>query len=250
MFRAAYFQDISERKKSEEILRQSEKMAAAGRVAATISHEINNPLAAITNLIYLAKSESSAEQIREYLEMADRELKHVTNLSKTALGFYRTSNKIQVVDMGVVVESVTSIYRRAMDKKNLRLVLQLRPEIQVMGLEAELKQVVSNLVSNAMDACPQRGSLCIRVRCVAGQVQLSIADTGSGIPAADTHRIFEPFFTANKANGTGLGLWISQQIIERHKGRIRVYSSTREGKSFSVFSVLLPAVAGQSVAVA
>src|SRR5579864_5282900 len=235
--------DSTELKLAKEALIRTEKLSAAGRLAASIAHEINNPLEAVTNLLYLARS--SRDQTQEFLAMADEELARVTHLTKQTLGFYRDDGAPAAVNISALVESVLNIYQSKLKSKQMRVVKELRAQTEFSTVAGEVRQVLSNLVANAIDAAPTQGVITIRTKAahangtgVAG-IQVTVADNGSGIDAALKNKIWEPFFTTKKDVGTGLGLWVSKQIIEKHGGSIRFRSS----KHGTLFVVFLPSMA-------
>jgi len=237
---------VTERKREEEALRQAEKLAAAGRLAATVAHEINNPLEAVTNLLYLAKSHPL--DANQYLEMADRELRRVTHMAQQTLGFYRDTGQVGQMDLSKVADEVVQLYDVKLQEKALALELKLAPGAQVTGLAGEIRQVMSNLVMNAIDATPPGGKLILKIyparewngRYREG-ARVVIADKGCGIQPSDRRKIFDAFWTTKKSTGTGLGLWVTRSIVERSGGTVRVRSSVTPGRSGTVFSVFLPA---------
>ncbi|HEV3037725.1 MAG TPA: PAS domain-containing protein [Candidatus Angelobacter sp.] len=241
--------DITERKQAEDALRKSEKLAAAGRLAATIAHEINNPLAAVTNLLYLLRqSEFWDEKSRWYVAQAERELNRVAHVARQTLGFYRDTTSPRSVNLSKTVEEVVSLYLPRIEGRKITLATDFDPRAQVMGLAGEIRQVISNLVANAIDALDEGGTLSIRVyRCrelaETGRIgaRIVIADGGSGIPTEQRKKIFEPFFTTKQDVGTGLGLWVSREMVHKHGGYIRLRSSTGPRRRGTVFSVFLPA---------
>ena len=235
--------DSTELKLAKEALIRTEKLSAAGRLAASIAHEINNPLEAVTNLLYLART--SRDQTQEFLAMADEELARVTYLTKQTLGFYRDDGAPSVVDISALVESVLNIYQSKLKGKQMRVVKELRAQTEISTVAGEVRQVLSNLVANAIDAAPGQGVITIRSKLARANgsgvpgIQVTVADNGSGIDAALKAKIWEPFFTTKKDVGTGLGLWVSKQIIEKHGGSIR-FRSNQHGTLFMVF---LPSMA-------
>jgi PAS domain S-box-containing protein len=232
--------DVTARKLAEEALRRTEKMAATGRLAASIAHEINNPLEAVTNLLYLATSESTTPAVRQYLAIADAELKRVSHIARRTLGFFRDGSDRKKVRLDELVADVLSVYHSRIESRQITIDQDLHPAT-VDGLEGELRQVFSNLVLNAIEASALGGHFRLRVRQTGDTVRCIVADEGSGITVCDRKRIFEPFFTTKKDTGTGLGLWVSQGITRNHGGHIGVRTSTEPGKSGSVFRVSLPA---------
>jgi signal transduction histidine kinase len=241
------FRDIGERKRSEEALRMTEKLANTGRMAATIAHEINNPLEAITNLIYLiGVSPNLDADTRRYVDMAQAELGRVTHISKQTLGFYRQSSTVAEFSLADVAEGVLSVMDRKLKAAQIEVVRRYRSKVMLRGYAGEMRQVVSNLILNAMEAVGSKGKIYIHIRrsrnwrSGAEGVRFSIHDTGPGISDGKLGMIFEPFFTTKKEVGTGLGLWVCKNIVEQHHGSIRVKSSTVPGKSWTAFSVFLP----------
>ncbi|MBV9181783.1 MAG: PAS domain S-box protein [Acidobacteria bacterium] len=243
-----FVRDVTERKQMEAKLRLTEKLAATGRLAATISHEINNPLAAITNFIYLARQDRSlSQQARQHLEGAARELKRVVHIARHTLGFYRDTTSPVKVNVAQLLADIVELYRSKIAYKNLRVAMRAQEGCEVLGLEGEIRQVFSNILANAIEASPDEGTLVLHV-CPARQwnrqgrlgVRVSIADRGVGISLPSRSKIFEPFYSTKQNVGTGLGLWISKSLVEKHRGSIRFRSSVAPGRSGTVFSVFLP----------
>jgi PAS domain S-box-containing protein len=241
--------DIGQRKKAEQALRTSEKLASVGRLAATVAHEINNPLAAVVNLVYLIKnSPELAPGLRRYVKMAEEELNRVASLTRQTLGFYREQRGVASTQLGELTSNLISVFSPKARNKSLKVNLQVRSDPKIHAVTGEMRQLIANLLGNSLDAVPRHGTLTIRVsaasqwksnRRVSG-VRLTVADSGPGIPTENRARIFEPFFTTKQDVGTGLGLWICRNIVEKHHGSLRLRSSTTPGKSWTVFSVFLP----------
>jgi PAS domain S-box-containing protein len=232
--------DIQERKSAEGLLRRTEKLAAAGRLAATVAHEINNPLEAVANLLYLALQEKGLPAgSRGYLRMANEELRRVSHIVSQTLGFYRESSVPQLVDLSVMVNDVLSLYQRKLDARQIRVVRSME-SVKVEGIAGELRQVLANLLSNAIDAMEPNGILSVEVRPQNEEVRLTISDTGHGIATPLLSHIFEPFFTTKKDAGTGLGLWVSKGIVEKHHGRLDVVSSQKDEDHGTAFVMTLP----------
>ena len=223
---------LEERARTEAALVKTERLATAGRLAATIAHEINNPLEAVTNLIYLARSAPAGETGR-YLQMVEDELSRIAHITKMTLGFYRDSGAPTPVNVPELVREVLALYDAKLRSKNIHVRTELENLQPVLGSKGELRQVIANLVANAVDVLPQGGALSLRAGDEGEGVQLRVADNGPGIPAENLNRIFEPFFTTKAELGTGLGLWVSRQIVEKHGGKITV-ESTPAGTSFSI----------------
>ncbi|SEG65173.1 PAS domain S-box-containing protein [Bryocella elongata] len=244
--------EVTHQKKSDLALMQSEKLAAVGRLAASIAHEINNPLESVTNLLFLAKSESNNPVVREYLEIADRELRRVSIIANQTLRFHKQPSAPRAVDSDDLYNTVVSLYEGRLRHSAIRVERRRRAERRVVCFEGDIRQVLHNLVSNAIDAMPTGGRLLLRSReatdWASGRdgsaprkgLVLTVADTGCGIDAMTLKRIFEAFFTTKGMSGTGLGLWISAGIMERHQGSLRVRSSTSPTHHGTVFAVFLP----------
>jgi PAS domain S-box-containing protein len=239
------FRDATVERKSQEVLRKTEKLAAAARLAATVAHEINNPLEAIGNLIYIAKiTEGIPESATAHLSLAEEELARVSHITRQTLGFYRESKQPNEIHLPTLVESVLNIYSNKFRTKDITIVRDFHDCPPIQGLSGELNQAVANLVSNAADAVPHGGTICVRINCheddVSKAIEVIIEDDGPGIAPENRDRIFEPFFTTKKDVGTGLGLWVTKEIIERHSGTIAVRSVTETTPSGTAFSITLP----------
>jgi PAS domain S-box-containing protein len=234
--------DITQQKKAEEALRTSERLAAVGRLAATVAHEINNPLAAVTNLIYLSKQNAVRDDVKEFLTSAEEELERVSHLTKQTLGFYRESKEATAIKLGDIVESTTSVFATRTRNKGITVESEIKGDPEIYAVPSELRQVVGNLLSNSIDAVESGGRIRIRVSATTSTrgVRLTVADSGPGIPDRVRARIFEPFFTTKKDVGTGLGLWICKSIVDRHGGSIKIRSKTVTGRSGTVVSIVLP----------
>jgi len=225
-------QQLQERARTEAALVKTERLATAGRLAATIAHEINNPLEAVTNLVYLARSAPEGE-VRRYLQMIEDELSRIAHITKMTLGFYRESGAPTPVDLGELVHEVVALYEAKLRAKNIRVHTDAAASQPILGSRGELRQVIANLVANAVDVLPAGGAIRLLTTDFAGGVQLRVFDNGPGIPGENLARIFEPFFTTKAELGTGLGLWVSRQIVEKHGGTIAVESTPR-GTCFTI----------------
>ncbi|HEV2647278.1 MAG TPA: ATP-binding protein [Acidobacteriaceae bacterium] len=218
--------DITQRVMTEETLIRTEKLAAAGRLAASIAHEINNPLESLINLIYIAKGKSESGEVRELLTLADQELIRLAAVTRQSLGFYRDVSTSLRFDVRQTIEQVIELF----DKQIREAQIQLAPEFpaencEVEGWPGEIKQAISNLLINAIHASEPSVSLRVRVHNIGNNIYIAIADRGHGISREHQLRIFEPFFSTKQGSGTGLGLWVTKQIIEKHGGSIRVRSN-------------------------
>jgi PAS domain S-box-containing protein len=242
------FRDATAERKSQEILRKTEKLAAAARLAATVSHEINNPLEAIGNLVYLVKSMPDLpEEAQAPLEMTERELERVAHITRQTLGFYRESNVQEIVDLVAVIEYVLKLYSNKLHLKNLEIEKSFDACPMIYGKRGELTQAISNLISNAIDAARPNGAIRMELSSVHLEqnpekpwARISIQDNGAGVPEALREKIFEPFFTTKKDVGTGLGLWLTKEILERHGGTIHIVPGVGRENAGAEFEILLP----------
>lgn len=239
--------DVTEGKRAELALVQTEKLAAVGRLASSIAHEINNPLESITNLLYLAHQSSNVPEIHEYLDTAERELGRVSAISTQTLRFYKQSTKQQAVSCLELIGESLSIFKSRLANTDISVEKRKRACRLVVCFEGEIRQVLNNLIVNALDACPpQGGRLLLRSRegtdwkSGSKGLFITVADNGSGMSDQTRTRIFEPFFTTKGNTGIGLGLWVSCEIVKRHKGKLKVRSSQRPGGSGTVFTLFLP----------
>ena len=244
----AVIEDITERRFAAEALRNSEKLAATGRLAASIAHEINNPLEAVTNLLYLLEQNKSLDvAAKGFTRMAQEEIGRVAHIARQTLGFYRDSTSVESVRITSLMDDVLSLFERKMRTSYVSVDKEYKTDIAIEAMPGEIRQVLSNLLANALDAAGKKGKLRVRVsrgrswtgRGVRG-VRVSIADNGVGIASENRDRLFEPFFTTKGAKGTGLGLWVTRGMIEKHSGTIRVWSSTSPARRGTVFSIFLP----------
>jgi PAS domain S-box-containing protein len=245
---SAIARDITAEKQSEEAIRRSEKLATAGRLAASIAHEINNPLEAVVNLLYLARHDPG--NAVEYLTLAEQEVGRVAQLAQQTLGFVRDASSPGSMDPAAIMDEILQLYSRKLEGRHIRVTRRYRNRCQVNGYSGELRQLLANLLVNAVDAMADGGSLQVRV--AAGRdwsngrdgVRVTVADNGNGIPRDKLRQIFEPFYTTKKDTGTGLGLWVSRGIVQKHGGSIRVRSRA-EGRDAgratgTVFLIFLP----------
>jgi PAS domain S-box-containing protein len=236
--------DISAEKQSEEAIRRSEKLATTGRLAASIAHEINNPLEAVINLLYLARQDSS--HAGEYLTQAEQEVGRVARLAQQTLGFVRDTSSPDSMDPAAIMDEILQLYSRKLEGRQIRVTRRYRNICQISGYSGELRQLLANLLVNAVDAMADGGSLQVRVATgrdwSSGRegVRITVADNGSGISRDNLRQIFEPFYTTKKDTGTGLGLWVSRGIVEKHGGSIRVRSRVDERATGTVFLIFLP----------
>ena len=247
--------DVTHTRLQEEALRRSEKLAAVGQLASSIAHEINNPLEAITNLLYLVRRSESMNEVQQYAALAQSELARVTEITLQTLRFHRQQTKATAVDTADLMRAVMTLYTGRLLVRNIEVEWKLAPAPEVICLEGEIRQVLNNLVRNALDAMQSGGAVMLRVhpqrnlRTGASGVRLTIADTGEGINPGIAGKLFEPFQTTKETTGTGLGLWVSKGIVEKHGGSIRVRS--RIGAEHgTIFAVWLPQAPAASLSVA
>jgi two-component system CheB/CheR fusion protein len=244
MGNSATARDISVQQRSEEAVRRSEKLATAGRLAASIAHEINNPLEAVLNLLYLARNDP--RQADQYLSMAEEEVGRVARLAQQTLGLVRDTSSPDRMDAARIMDEILQMYSGKLESKQIRVTRRYRGGSQISGYAGEVRQLLTNLVVNAVDAMDVGGSLHVRVTGVrqwsdrVEGIRITLADNGSGIPTESLRRIFEPFYTTKKDAGTGLGLWVSRGIVEKHGGSILVRSKVNGSYRGTVFSIFLP----------
>jgi PAS domain S-box-containing protein len=248
--------DITSQLRAEEALREAERLAAMGRVAGIIAHEINNPLEAIMNIFYLLRNHSSLDsEARHYADLAEQELQRVSHIARQTLSFYRESKQPISVFMPELIEDVLSLQERALKSNRIEVRKRYLTAARVQGFPVELRQVLLNLVSNAIQAMPDGGALGISVREATDWtrelrgIAISIVDTGVGIQPQDAQRLFQPFFSTKSTKGTGLGLWISKGIVQKYDGRISCRSYRNDAGWTTCFRVFLP-VARPSNAIA
>ena len=239
--------NVTEHHQTQQALLQSEKLAAVGKLAATIAHEINNPLESVTNLLYLARHSEDATEVPTYLDLAERELRRISVISWQTLRFHRQSTSPSLVTCEDLFESVLSVYQGRLVNSQIHVERLKRGSRAIECFDGEIRQVLSNLVGNAIDAMsPQGGRLLIRSHdatdWATGRtgLRMTVADTGSGMPAATQSKAFEAFYTTKGFGGTGLGLWVSKEIVDRHQGRLRFRSRQGDGGHGTVFSLFLP----------
>jgi PAS domain S-box-containing protein len=250
-----YFRDISARINAESALRQTEKLTAAGRLAATVAHEINNPLESVTNLLYLARSDTSlSEETAQYLAMASRELDRAAQVARQTLGFYRDTSAPGWLDASQTIRELAALYSHRLRERDFALEADPVNPALVSAVSGEFRQVMSNLLVNAADATAAGpGKIHVRVRTThdwtaPGQsgVRISVADNGCGIAPAHFASIFNAFYSTKKDIGTGLGLWLVRNILQKHHARIKVRSRSHGEQSGTVFSIFWPNPSGDT----
>jgi PAS domain S-box-containing protein len=248
--------DLSAQLQAEEALRQSERLAAIGRLAGVIAHEINNPLEAIANALFLVRSHPSLKgDAQRFARLAEEEVARIQHITRQTLSFYKESSTPIAVSIPTAIDGVLDLQARRLQINQIVAEKKYRDDMVILGFPAELKQVFLNLIGNAIQAMPQGGRLRINIResmdysSSRRGVRISVCDTGSGIQPKDAQRLFEPFFTTKPDNGTGLGLWVSKGIIEKYQGTIRFRSLRVCDRHVTCFSVFIPgAVVAHSLA--
>jgi signal transduction histidine kinase len=246
---AAVLNDTDEKRlETERALLRSSQIATAGRMAASIAHEVNNPLEAVTNLIYLLKSDDVSSETRlQYLEIAEKELNRVSAIARRTLGFYREDAQEVDIDLRDLIDGVLAVYRNKIAEAiTVTTTYSEKPFIRAKA--GEVRQILMNLFANAIDAVPDdNGTLFITVTSQPGTTSIEIKDNGHGIPKENLARVFEPFFTTKKEFGTGLGLWVTKELVVKNNGSIRVLSSTDAGEHGTVFELTFPSSAPESL---
>jgi len=203
-------------------------------------HEINNPLEAITNLVYLARLEAhDPDRVRCHVQQAEEQLELVRTIARRTLRFYREQHRDHEVDVVELLESALRIHTRFLLEKQVDIQRRLPETLAIQGNSGELLQVISNLIVNALEALTHRGKLYLRARSDSEEVHITIADNGCGIPEEFRENLFVPFHTSKGEAGTGLGLWLSKSLVEKHRGRIRFRTSVRDGRSGTTFRISL-----------
>lgn len=238
--------DVTERQvQSEEALRNTEKLAVAGQLAATMAHEVNNPLEALGNLLYLIETSSMIEEARSYAELASQELARISEIVQHTLHLHRAPAKAELVDLAEVATSAVALFRSKALERQVMERLNVRKALAYCSA-GEIRQALVNLIGNAIDAMPDGGQLYVRVAPVKVNgthfVRLTVADTGTGIEPEIRSNLFKQFFTTKGSRGTGLGLWLTRDIVLRNRGRLRMRSQSK-APSGTAFAIYLPATA-------
>ena len=246
------FRDITQSRLAEEALRRSEKLAAVGQLASSVAHEINNPLEAVINLLYLLRTAESLEDVKGYALLAEGELARVADITLQTLRFHRQQIAAAPVDLSDMIPAVLRLYTARFTSRRVMLRMYLRDTRMPVALEGDLRQVLNNLIRNAYDAMPKGGKLHVRAReatCLkTGRegVRITVADTGSGFLVKMREHLFEPFHTSKEVTGTGLGLWVSKGIVDKHSGKLHMRSRVQDSNGHSetghgtVFAMWLP----------
>ena len=237
--------DLQDQKRNEEALRTADKLAVTGRMAAAIAHEINNPLESLTNLIFLVRTESKGNELAlSYLDMTENELARVSAITKQTLQFYRDPLMPVRFDTGELIAEVIRLFATRFTGKGVTVMEQIEPGLVLEAIKGEIRQVLINLVNNAIDAVSRNGKIEVAARrMMLGDkpvVQISIYDDGSGIKSEHEKQLFQPFFSTKGAHGTGLGLWVSKGIVEKHGGSLALTSNKANGHGRTEAAIVLP----------
>jgi PAS domain S-box-containing protein len=239
--------DVTHRKQAEEAMLRSEKLAVAGRLAASVAHEINNPLEAVSNLLFLITLTETPETAQEHARAALDQLMRVSMITQQTLKFHRQTGAPKLTSLSEILNSVLAMFRGKLRVADIAIDLTVEREADVLCMPNEVQQIFANLISNSIDAMPQGGHIQIRLRPSRDWrnrktegMRVTFRDFGVGMDRATIGHIFEPFFTTKADTGTGLGMWVVAQLVERHHGDVRVWSTQRAGRSGTAFSVFLP----------
>jgi PAS domain S-box-containing protein len=240
--------DISNRKQLEQRLIQSDKIATVGRMAATIAHEINNPLESVINLLYLARTSGNlGSEAKGYLLTAEKEIERVSHIARQTLGYYRDLGSPIEVFLHEIITDILAVYQPKLKNRSIEVNTIFEDLRSVTASRGELVQAFSNILSNSIDAMPEGGLLHIQIRPATNLeagVEVLIRDQGAGIDPENLARVFEPFFTTKENLGTGIGLWVTKQIVEKHDGRIVLTSNTDPARRGTSIAISLPIANG------
>ena len=242
------FRDVTQRRQTEQTLRSSERLTLAGRLSATIAHEIRNPLDTVTNLVYLLQHEQKTDPTSaHYLEMASDELSRIAQITGQLLTFHREARSPIAVSLTEVLDSVLVLFAPQIRQNHIVVERRFECDRNVRGFPGELRQVFSNLVGNAVEAMSGGGRLVLHTRLsslasdpATKGIRITVLDNGPGIPLGIRRNLFAPFYTTKGEKGTGLGLWVSRGILDKHEGTIHLSSTVRDGRRGTAFSVFLP----------
>jgi signal transduction histidine kinase len=235
---------MSSQARSEEALRRTEKLAVAGRLAASLAHEINNPLTSVTNLLFLVRSATDVKEAQHWAGLAEDELRRVSDIANHTLRFHRSNRGVEQAEVRALLDSAAVLFRAKLRNQNIQASVACDKNVQVICALGEIRQVLVNLIANAVDAMPTGGKLLLRgvkaphPKTSTGGVRISVVDHGMGISRATLRRMFEPFFTTKGDTGTGLGLWLTKDIIDRHQGLIQ--ARNHHHPRGAVFSIWIP----------
>ncbi len=234
--------DLTDEKRAQEHSRNAERLATLGRLAATVAHEINNPLDVLSNIFFLLNDKPLPESARELVRMGEAEVQCIAEITRATLRYSRGTPQPAEATLSDILDTVLAMYSGQIRSRNVQVTKRYRTEGKIVARAGELRQVFANLIGNALDALPNGGMLRVSLtRFGSAGYLVCVADRGSGMPADVREHMFEPFFTTKGASGTGLGLWIARDLVRSHRGSIRVRSYTQPGRSGTVFVVRIPA---------
>jgi PAS domain S-box-containing protein len=243
--------DITEQRRAEQLLIRSEKLATVGRLAASIAHEINNPLEAVLNLLFLVRQSQTLEQARQFAAQAEQEVQRAAHVATQTLQFHRQQPKPTSTNLAELLESVLSLFKGKLIQSKIKLDMQETDQPRLFCYPDEIRQVLANLIRNAIEAMPAGGTLHLRVkpstdwRTNVPGVRLTVADTGCGMSLETRRQIYVPFFTTKGNLGTGLGLWVTAGILQKHRGTMHLRSKNVPGASGTVFTLIFPTVGAE-----
>ena len=242
-----FFRDVTQQKETDDALLRNEKLAAVGRLASSIAHEINNPLEAVTNLLYIVSGDPElSAQSKDYLKTADRELSRIASITSQTLRFHRQSAEPVLLNPGRLIEEVLELSENRLREGRVVVRCDFREEVRSTCFDGDIRQVLNNLISNAFASMPESGVLTLRTRnrthwsTGRAGAAITISDTGNGMSREVSKRIFEAFYSTKGIHGTGLGLWICKRIVHKHRGHLTVRSSTKSARHGSIFTLWLP----------
>lgn len=238
--------DITEKRRAQRLLVEQEKLVLVGQLATSIAHEINNPLEAVLNLLYLIKDSESLDEIHAFAAQAEEEIQRAAQIASNTLKFHKQQARPAGTNVVQLVESVLVLFKGKLGSAKVNAEVEARGQPQLVCFAGELRQVLANLIGNALDAMPSGGTLRVKVRPSTdwrtgeAGVRITVADTGFGMSPETRGRIYLPFFTTKETSGTGLGLWVTAGILARHRGSMHLRSKTTPGASGTAFTLILP----------
>jgi signal transduction histidine kinase len=244
--------DITERRRAERMLVEREKLAVVGQLATSIAHEINNPLEAVLNLLYLIRESDSLDRAHVFAAQAEEEIQRATQIASNTLQFHKQQTKPASTNIVRLVESVLVLFKGKLAAAKVAVELEQRGNPELICFAGEIRQVLANLVRNALEAMPAGGRLRVRVRQSTDWradepgVRITVADTGFGMSSETRRRIYDPFFTTKGTEGTGLGLWVTATILAKHRGSMHLRTKTTTGESGTVFTLIFPKIGAQT----
>jgi PAS domain S-box-containing protein len=244
--------DITERRRAERMLMEREKLAVVGQLAMSIAHEINNPLEAVLNLLFLIRGSESLDQAHGFAAQAEEEIQRATQIASNTLQFHKQQTKPTSTNVMKLVESVLVLFKAKLAAAKVAVEFERRGNTELICFPGEIRQALANLIRNALEAMPSGGRLRIRVRqstdwrADEAGVRITVVDTGVGMSLETRRRIYDPFFTTKGTEGTGLGLWVTASILAKHRGRMHLRSKTTPGASGTTFTLIFPMIGAQA----